>query len=450
MERYEEYKDSGVERIGEIPAEWEAARLKTHLVKNQGGVWGSDPRGDGGTVVLRSTEQTVDGNWDISDPAIRDLSEESDADSRILEEGDLLVTKSSGSALHIGKTTIVDEAIASMRCSYSNFMQRLRSGRGLTSRFCWYFLNSDLAREQYCYLQNSTSGLGNLTSGTISGIMIPVPPVDDQEAIVSYLDAKTAEVDSLVKDCEREVELLQEYRKAVVSEAVTKGLDPNAPMKDSGIDWIGEIPEEWMLSRVKNVTFSYARIGFRGYRVDDLVDEGEGALTLSPSNLAGSGLDLSKVSYLSWCKYEESPEIQLGVGDVLLTKTGSSYGKTAYITKLSMPATINPQLMVFKRIQGVAKYFYYLTCTDWFQLQIERCVVGGTIPTISQEAIRNMYICWPDSEQQDTIVAYLDTKTAEIDSLIADYQSMADKLREYRKSLISEAVTGKFKVPGVA
>lgn len=205
-----------------------------------------------------------------------------------------------------------------------------------------------------------------------------------------------------------------------------------------------------MLSRVKNVSSSYARIGFRGYKTDDLVDAGEGALTLSPSNLAGSDLDLSKVSYLSWCKYEESPEIQLGVGDVLLTKTGSSYGKTAYVTKLPIPATINPQLMVFKRIQGDAKYFYYLTCTDWFQLQIERCVVGGTIPTISQEAIRNMNICWPDFEQQGAIVTYLDAKTAEIDSLIAGLQSMADKLREYRKSLISEAVTGKLKVPGVA
>lgn len=419
MERYEEYKDSGVERIGEIPAEWEAARLKTHLVKNQGGVWGSDPRGDGGTVVLRSTEQTVDGNWDISDPAIRDLSEESDADSRILEEGDLLVTKSSGSALHIGKTTIVDEAIASMRCSYSNFMQRLRSGRGLTSRFCWYLLNSDLAREQYCYLQNSTSGLGNLTSGTISGIMIPVPPVDDQEAIVSYLDAKTAEVDSLVKDCEREVELLREYRKAVVSEAVTKGLDPNAPMKDSGIDWIGEIPEGWSLIKAKYVV---------------RVEHGTDPLSEGGIPVYGSG----EKSFKTCGEYKEPPATLVGRKGATLHIP--HYVETRY-WNVDTAFNVNA-------IKGVYsdKFYYYLAMNFDYKLYLSHT----TLPSMTQTAYENMVLPFPPYAEQQLIVKSIDTKTAEIDSLIADYQAMADKLREYRKSLISEAVTGKFKVPGVA
>lgn len=432
MERYEEYKDSGVERIGEIPAEWEAARLKTHLVKNQGGVWGSDPRGDGGTVVLRSTEQTVDGNWDISDPAIRDLSEESDADSRILEEGDLLVTKSSGSALHIGKTTIVDEAIASMRCSYSNFMQRLRSGRGLTSRFCWYLLNSDLAREQYCYLQNSTSGLGNLTSGTISGIMIPVPPVDDQEAIVSYLDAKTAEVDSLVKDCEREVELLQEYRKAVVSEAVTKGLDPNAPMKDSGIDWIGEIPEGWEVSKVK-----YAYINRDSERVPVEASKRDQSAEVLYPYYGASGV----VDFISDFIFDE-PLLLIGEdgANLRLRNLPLIYAANGRYWVNNHAHILQPTEMMDYRYS-----FYQLELVD-----LENYLTGSTQPKLTAESLGLIPVAMPSMREQQEIAAYLDVKTAEIDSFIADYRSIADKLHEYRKSLISEAVTGKFKVPGVA
>lgn len=450
MERYEEYKDSGVEWIGEIPAEWEAARLKTHLAKNQGGIWGSDPRGDGGTVVLRSTEQTVDGNWDISDPAIRDLSEESDADSRILEEGDLLVTKSSGSALHIGKTTIVDEAIASMRCSYSNFMQRLRSGRGLTPRFCWYLLNSDLAREQYCYLQNSTSGLGNLTSGTISGIMIPIPPVDDQEAIVSYLDAKTAEVDSLVKDCEREVELLQEYRKAVISEAVTKGLGPNAPMKDSGINWIGEIPSKWATARLGNLCEKVFDGPFgSSLKSDDYSDEGVRVVRLE--NLKYLYFDESKRSYVSQEKYATICQHTIYPNDLIVATFVMDSVKACSLPPEIGYAVNKADCLGVRVGENIDRDFLkYFLSSDQAYSFLSRFTHGSTRQRINTSQLKSMHVPIPRTEEQRAIVVYLDGRISEVRSLIADKQAEIGKLREYRKSLISEAVTGKFKVPGVA
>lgn len=349
MDRYEEYKDSGVDWIGEIPAGWEVDKVKRFCSVIPGATpsskiadyWNGDVPWI--TPADYSTEQhyVFGGSRFITEKGLNSCG------ASLVPRGSVIVSNRAP----IGQVAVAAEELCTNQGCKSLVPL---SEKGNSEYLYWYLSVQSETLNSY---GKGTTFL-ELSSNALADFPVPSLAPSEQECIVGFLKRKTAEIDSLVEDCEREVELLQEYRKAVISEAVTKGLDPNAPMKDSGIDWIGEIPEEWMLSRVKNVTFSYARIGFRGYRADDLVDEGEGALTLSPSNLAGSGLDLSKVSYLSWCKYEESPEIQLGVGDVLLTKTGSSYGKTAYITKLSMPATINPQLMVFKRIQGVAKYFY--------------------------------------------------------------------------------------------
>jgi type I restriction enzyme S subunit len=124
--RYPKYKDSGVEWLGEVPAHWSIEPFKRQIERNDGGVWGDDPDGQGDTIVLRSTEQTVDGRWQLDDPAPRKLSE-TDINGSLLVESDLLMTKSSGSALHIGKTTLVTAEIAVLRCCYSNFMQRVRT-----------------------------------------------------------------------------------------------------------------------------------------------------------------------------------------------------------------------------------------------------------------------------------------------------------------------------------
>ena len=132
---YPAYKDSGVPWIGEVPVTWEVKPVKWLLDNNDGGVWGDDPTGEDDTLVLRSTDQTVDGNWKLTDPAPRKLSAKEKA-SALLVEGDLVVTKSSGSSLHIGKTTLVTADIAKQGCCYGNFMQRLRVNSSFTPGGC--------------------------------------------------------------------------------------------------------------------------------------------------------------------------------------------------------------------------------------------------------------------------------------------------------------------------
>lgn len=211
-------------------------------------------------------------------------------------------------------------------------------------------------------------------------------------------------------------------------------------MKDSGIMWIGKIPSNWNITRVKYICESYGRIGFRGYTENDLVDEGEGAITISPSNMKNMKMDYSKCSYLSWNKYEESPEIKLSNNDVLFVKTGSTYGKTAIVENLPMEATINPQLLIFKNIKIYTKYFFYNFQTPYIKSQIENAVVGGTIPTIAQGKINNFFFIIPPVPEQRIIADFLDGKCAEIDGLLADLDAEVKTLAEYKKSIIAETV----------
>ena len=175
LKRYPAMKDSGVPWLGHVPEHWELRRLHSLLSRNDSGVWGED-FDDDGVIVLRSTEQTVNGEWKISAPARRRLTPSEYASSR-LQEGDLVVTKSSGSILHIGKTSIVTRDVEALGCCFSNFMQRLRVKQEMIPRFLWYTLNGELGREQFNFFSDTTTGLANLNAKIINNVGVTCPPI---------------------------------------------------------------------------------------------------------------------------------------------------------------------------------------------------------------------------------------------------------------------------------
>jgi type I restriction enzyme S subunit len=239
---------------------------------------------------------------------------------------------------------------------------------------------------------------------------------------------------------------LQAYKQSVITEAVTHGLNPNVKMKDSGIEWIGEIPENWTCKKLKFSCKVFGRIGFRGYTTDDMVDEGSGAITLSPSNMKNMKMDFTKVSYLSWNKYYESPEIMIHPHDVLMVKTGSTYGKVSFVDKLPMECTINPQIITLKKFSDCSKFIAFQIQSELGKYNVQSSVVGGTIPTIAQEKILNYIFPIPPLSEQQSIATYLDTKCSDIDHLISLKQEKIESLKAYKQSIIYEYVTGKLSV----
>ncbi|WP_421261470.1 restriction endonuclease subunit S [Aeromonas jandaei] len=216
---------------------------------------------------------------------------------------------------------------------------------------------------------------------------------------------------------------------------------PYPEYKDSGDYWFGQLPAHWQLSKLKYVTSIYGRIGFRGYTVNDIVSEGEGALVLSPSNVIGDVLDLERKTYLSWDKYYESPEIMVASGDILIVKTGSTFGKSALVNSISEPSTINPQMALLKNSSLEPRFLSYLLCTKFIRAKIEVSNTGSGIPTMTQENINSFPVPLPDTDEVTRISDFLDYETARIDRLIAQQQRLIELLKEKRQTVISHAVT---------
>lgn len=447
MTKYPTYKESGIQWIGAIPNHWEVGKLVWLLEHITTGL---NPRAnfkfteDGeyyyvtianfknGQLFLDDKCDRIDKDaWDI-------IQKRSD-----LQVGDILFASISKD----GQAYVVNEIPANWNINESVFKLRFKKDL-ISPRFAYYILTNEA---YYNELRKDATGstFQSIKQNKLKLSTIPVPPFAEQEAIAAYLDDKTAKIDECVKLLGLQKSDLQKFNAVIITEVISHGINHNAVLKDSGVSYIGQIPESWKVGKIKYCGEVFGRIGFRGYTVADMVSAGEGAIALSPSNIKDNKMSFEKLSYVSWAKYEESPEIQIQNGDILLTKTGSSYGKSAYVEGLPMESTINPQLVVIKNICENAKFLAYVMETPIIQQQVEDVVSGGTIPTMAQKDINNFSLPLPPLSEQQEIVDYLDSKTAKIDEAIRRIDEQLTDLRAYRTSLISEVVTGKIDVRNV-
>ncbi|WP_422489552.1 restriction endonuclease subunit S [Endozoicomonas sp. ALE010] len=411
---YAEYKDSGVEWLGLVPLHWEVKRLK-HMAQIQNGQDYKAVEAVSGYPVLGSGGQFTFATEFLYD-----------------KESVLLGRKGT-----IDKPLYIKEPFWTVDTMY------------------YTKINSDVPAKYLHYLAltiqfdrySTNTALPSMTQEHLGNYAFGVPPEEvERSQIANFLDHETAKIDTLIEEQKTLIRLLQEKRQAVISHAVTKGLNPDAPMKDSGVEWLGEVPEHWSVCRLKNTVEIAGRIGFRGYNAEDIVDEGEGAVVLGPSNINGRGFSLEKQAFLSWEKYYESPEIMVEDGDILLAKTSWSFGKVAVIPKADTPMTINPQMVLLKRAKIDSRYLSYFLGTDALQACIFNYNTGSYMPTMTQENISNLPIFAPPKNEVSAIVQYLEEQVQVIDALIDEQHIFSKYLQERRAALISATVTGKIDV----
>lgn len=212
--------------------------------------------------------------------------------------------------------------------------------------------------------------------------------------------------------------------------------------KDSGVEWLGEIPEGWKTTKIKHICIIAGRIGFRGYTKDDQVNEGEGALILGASEIDNYGkIILNTPTYLSWNKYYESPEIIVKRHNILVVQRGSTCGKVGFIEDINEPTTINPSVVLIKEIQVEGKFLFHLISSSEIQDLLHSFLASTAIPMLTQEQISNTILLTPPLPEQTAIAAFLDRETARIDALIEKKQRQIELLQEKRAALISQAVT---------
>ena len=423
--RYEKYKDSGIAWIGEIPEHWSVKRLND-IGKYRKGPFGS---------ALK-----VDSFIDKSDDAIK-VYEQQNAIKKSAIIGASYISKEYFENNMKGFEVCANDIIVSCAGTIGELFV-------LPSNIEKGIINQALMRMRMdCRYVNLSFFL--YIFDILKKIRIPLANISEQEQIAKYLDWKCGEIDRIVEVRERQIKLLGELRTSVISRAVTRGLTPNAPLKDSGIDWIGQIPEHWEICRLKNACSLKGRIGWKGLRSEEF-EQISYAYLVTGQDFHSAIIDWTKCYQISKERYDEDPYIQLSNGDLLITKDGT-IGKIAKVSNMDKPSCLNSGIFVMKQTKALFEqsYLYWLLESSLLKEFNNYTSTGTTILHLYQNVFENMPFIIPSLSEQQQIAEYLDKKTEEIDSTIDKFKVQIDKLKEYRQALITEVVTGKIDIRSI-
>lgn len=428
-------KDSGVEWIGKIPENWECCKLKRITSINTG----CTPSKNEYDIFYDKKEGIP---W-IKVENLGSLESINITEEYLTLEGAKYARVFPKNAVYVCCIASIGKVgFSEIECSCNQQINVL-----LFERAYWkYGFYLTIAQENE-YIHCATGNVVKiLNSNRQADIVCTNPPLEEQQKIANYLDEKCAKVDAIIEKQQAIIEKLKEYKLSVITEAVTKGLNPNVEMKDSGIEWTEQIPTHWSSMKLKYCTYVRARLGWKGLKAEEYVEEGYPLL--SAFNIVNSKLDFrTNINYINQIRYDESPEIKLCLGDILLVKDGAGIGKCAIVEELPLPSTTNGSLAVITTDEKIVpKYLYYYFLSAMFQKYIDRLKAGMGVPHLFQADIKEIQVVIPSPMEQQEIVEELDNKIKFVDFEITKIQTLLGKYKEYKSSLIYEVVTGKREV----
>jgi len=422
MKQYDSYKDSGVQWIGKIPSHWERCRFKD-FVSLRTDVSSSDVK-----IGLENIEGKT-GRY-------IETNSEFEGDGVAFDVNDIVYGKLRPYLQKVWLATFTGNAVGDF------FV--FRSKKNCESKYLQYLMLSDGFTSE-CNGATLGAKMPRVSSDFILTLHYFLPPLSEQQAIATYLDKKCAEIDKAIATQQKRIELLQELRQNTITHTVTRGINPDVSLKDSGVEWIGMVPEHWEVKRLKHICDINGRVGYRGYTTADLVPEGEGAYTIGGKHITNNVLDLTDADYISWVKYYESPEIMVKKGDIVTAQRGS-LGKTAIVREEIGEATINPSLVLLNNIKIFNEFLYWYMVSTPVLIAIELLNTSTAVPMVSQWQISNITIPVPPNSEQQAIVTHIESETAKLDKQVAKAKSQISLLQELKQSIITEVVTGKRKV----
>ena len=432
-----EMKDSGVEWIGKIPNNWTVYKNK-YLIKEM--YSGGTPSANNDTFYPDQGIPFVS----ISDMSNNDFvsaTKKFVSDAGIADKK--LKVLPAGTILYSIYATIGAISELETEATISQAIIALTLKDHYSKQFYKYCLSS--MREYITSETNDNTQL-NLSAEKVSRFKFPFPLLAEQHRIADYLNAKCAQIDRAIARQQEVIEKLNEYKLSVITEAVTKGLNPDVPMKDSGIEWIGEIPEGWEVSALKN----YIDV-LPGYAFSSLdFDTENGVPLLRGVNVTPSGLRWDDVVYWNKPITDELEAFLLCENDIVfgLDRPWINEGtRITIISKSDLPCLLLQRVCRIRSTEGLDfRIVYYWLSSLMFQEVVSLATTGVSVPHISTRQIDNFSIVVPPMTAQCEIVDYLDSKCSSIDSVISQKNGIISKLTEYKKSLIYEVVTGKVEI----
>lgn len=434
----EQMKPSGIDWIGDIPKSWKVKPI-AYMTKSRSG--GTPDRNnllywENGTIPWMSSGEVNKVNIYDTDEKITTLAVHHSSAKIISKNAVMVALNGQGKTKGMSAILRIDSACNQSLCAFS-----CNAGILYYEYLFWCF------QTMYTYLRQMSGDdvRDGLAASYVKKQKIPVPKYEEQQAIADFLDKECAQIDSIAADLEKQIELLQQYKKSLITETVTRGLDKSVPMKDSGVEWLGKIPEHWDVEPIKyRVTFHNGDRGENYPSKSEL--QSEGIPFINAGHLEGNGLNMDNMDYISEEKYRIMGGVKLRSGDILYCLRGS-VGKNAIVDMNQ--GTVASSLVAIRSVRISAKYLYYCLNSHIEEVQRYLWDNGTAQPNLSADNLGKYKICIPPVEEQMTIVEYLNNICSQVDNLIIGKRRQLSTIQQHKKSLIYEYVTGKKRVKEV-
>ena len=418
-------KDSGIEWIGEVPEDWVVTKFKFLGTAKNGLTYSPENivEQTEGVLVLRSGN--IQNNKLVFDNNVYVNSQIEP--SIFLKKGDILITARNGSANLIGKNAIVEESILA---TYGAFMMVFRVNKRMKSKFAYYLMNSSFDFYRTFF---TTSTVNQLTAGIFYNIEVPLPTIVEQTQIADFLDKKVAQLDKIKSLLEEQIKTLEDYRKSLIYETVTKGLDKTVPLKDSGVDWIGQIPEGWgvkkhkyIMSKTKTLCSHYS-----GQKILSLTRQG--VITRDVE----SGKGKMPASFDGY-QFLTRGDLLLCLFDIDVTPRCVGIVESDGLT--------SPAYSRFKVSEDSNVYYYYYLFLAMDDDKVLLHLAKNLRNSLTEADFGDIKTIVPPYKEQEMIANYLNKKTVLIDKLIQLKKEQIENINKQRQTLIYDYVTGKRRV----
>ena len=434
--RYSTYKDSGVEWLGQVPEHWEVKRLGT---------------------VFRQVDEAGEDHLPILCVSIHDGVSDKELGE---EEMDRKVTRSDDRSKY--KKVEPGELVYNMMRAWQGgfgavsvhgmvspayVVARPKSGL-LTSIIEQQLRTPNAVEEMRRYSQGVTDFRLRLYWEEFKCISVVIPPTAEQREIAEFLEGETRKINGLVSEQRRLMELLREKRQAVISHAVTRGLNPAAPLKPSGIEWLGDVPTHWEVKRIKFVTAG-VKAGPFGSALTKDVYVSAGFRVYGQEQVSPNDFTLGDY-FITPEKYEELSQYSVSPGDILISCVGT-FGKIAIVPGEIVPGIINPRLIRLRCSKAIkAEYLVEVMRSNVTFEQLSSFTRGGTMDVINIGTLSGIFLALPPMPEQEELLTFMSQESSKFDALKAEAQRAIDLLLERRTALISAAVTGQIDVCAMA
>ncbi|TXD96522.1 restriction endonuclease subunit S [Psychrobacter frigidicola] len=440
-QEYAEYKDSGVEWLGEIPNHWEITALKRYCNVKGGYAFASDAFTDVGKPIIRIGDIKEDGSISLESCKFISTELAKSSHAYLVEKGQLLMAMTGAT---IGKAGVyISDSPAYLNQRVGKFVI---DNDELNYGFLWYTLKTN-GYQEYIKLTAFGGAQPNISDTGMVDYISCFPSLIEQTQIANFLDHETTQIDTLIEKQQTLIKLLKEKRQAVISHAVTKGLNFDAPMKDSGVEWLGEVPEYWEVKKNKHLLefVTSGSRGWAGYYSD------EGKLFFRITNLTRDTIEpkLESIQNVLPPLGAEGERSKIQLDDLLISIT-ADLGSVCVANNSISGGFVSQHVSLCRPNSSVksARWLAYFILSDSAKEQFVGSGYGGTKIQLSLEDIRELNIAYPPKKEQEDIASYIEVKLKKFELLMSQAEQAIQLMQERRTALISAAVTGKIDVRG--